>query len=47
MIDAYFDASRRRGTVLGDYTLGPRGRIAPARFEAFRVRGGRTEYLEP
>jgi len=47
VIDAYFDTGRRRGTVLGDYTLGPRGRIAPARFEAFRVRGGRAEYLEP
>ena len=45
VIDAYFDAAQRRGTVLGDYTLGPRGRIAPARFTAFRVRGGRAEYL--
>ena len=45
VIDAYFDAAQRRDTVLGDYALGPRGRIAPARFTAFRVRGGRAEYL--
>ena len=45
VIDAYFAAAERRGTVLGDYALGPRGQIAPARFDAFRVRGGRAEYL--
>ena len=45
VIDAYFAAAERRGTVLGDYALGPRGQIAPARFTAFRVRGGRAEYL--
>ena len=45
VIDAYFAAAERRGTVLGDYELGPRGRISPARFTAFRVRGGRAEYL--
>jgi hypothetical protein len=45
VIDAYFAAAERRDTVLGSYVLGPRGRIAPARFTAFRVRGGRTEYL--
>jgi branched-chain amino acid transport system substrate-binding protein len=45
VIDAYFDAGERRGTVLGDYTIGPRGQLSPARFEAFRVRGGRAEYL--
>ena len=46
VIDAYFAAAERRGTVLGDYALGPRGQIAPARFTAFRVRGGRAEYLQ-
>ena len=45
VIDAYFDAAERTGTVLGDYRIGPRGQLAPARFTAFRVRGGRTEYL--
>ena len=45
VIDAYFAAAERRGTVLGDYALGPRGQIAPARFTAFRVRGGRAEYV--
>ncbi len=45
VIDAYFAAAERRGTVLGDYALGPRGQIAPARFEAFRMRGSRAEYL--
>ena len=45
VIDAYFDAGERRDTVLGSYALGPRGQIAPARFTAFRVRGGRAEYL--
>jgi ABC-type branched-subunit amino acid transport system substrate-binding protein len=45
VIDAYFAAGERRGTLLGDYELGPRGQIAPARFTAFRVRGGRAEYL--
>ncbi len=45
VIDAYFAAAERRGTVLGDYTLGPRGQVTPARFEAFRLRGGRAEYL--
>ena len=46
VIDAYFAAAERRGTVLGDYALGPRGRIAPARFTAFRLRDGRAEYLK-
>jgi hypothetical protein len=46
VIDAYFAAAERRGTVLGDYTLGPRGLIAPARFTAFRLRDGRAEYLK-
>ena len=45
VIDAYFAASERRGTVLGDYALGPRGLVEPARFTAFRLRGGRAEYL--
>ena len=45
VIAAYFAAAERRGTVLGDYVLGPRGKISPARFTAFRVRGGRAEYL--
>ena len=45
VLDAYFAAAERRGTVLGDYALGPRGQVAPARFTAFRVRGGRAEYL--
>ena len=46
VLDAYFAATERRGTVLGDYALGPRGQVAPARFTAFRVRGGRAEYLK-
>ena len=33
------------GTVLGDYRIGPRGQLEPARFTAHRVRGGRAEYL--
>jgi len=45
VIDAYFAAARRRGTVLGDYAIGPRGQIAPARFTAFRPRGDGAEYL--
>jgi hypothetical protein len=45
VIDAYFDAAERTGTVLGDYAIGPRGQLEPARFTAFRVRGGRAEYL--
>ena len=45
VIDAYFRAAERTGTVLGDYRIGPRGQVAPARFTAFRVRGGRAEYL--
>jgi len=45
VIDEYFAASPRRGTVLGDYALGPRGQVAPARFTAFRLRPGGAEYL--
>ncbi len=45
VLDAYFAASERRGTVLGDYTVQPRGQVEPARFTAFRVRGGRADYL--
>ena len=45
VIDAYFAAAERRGTVLGDYALGPRGQIAPARFTAFRLRRGGADYL--
>jgi ABC-type branched-subunit amino acid transport system substrate-binding protein len=45
VIDAYFAAAERRDTVLGDYAIGPRGQITPSRFTAFRMRGGRAEYL--
>lgn len=45
VIDAYFDATVRRDTVLGTYGIGPRGQVEPARFTAFRVRGGRPEYV--
>jgi ABC-type branched-subunit amino acid transport system substrate-binding protein len=45
VIDGYFDAAEHRGTVLGDYDVSPRGQISPARFVAFRMRGGRAEYL--
>jgi ABC-type branched-subunit amino acid transport system substrate-binding protein len=45
VIDAYFDAAVRTGTVLGDYAVGPRGQLEPARFTAFRERGGRAEYV--
>jgi ABC-type branched-subunit amino acid transport system substrate-binding protein len=45
VIDAYFDAAEHTGTVLGDYRIGPRGQVAPARFTAFRVRAGRAEYV--
>ena len=45
VIDAYFDAADHTGTVLGDYRIGPRGQLEPARFTAFRVRGVRAEYL--
>jgi ABC-type branched-subunit amino acid transport system substrate-binding protein len=45
VIDAYFAAAERTGTVLGDYRIAARGQISPARFTAFRVRGGRAEYL--
>ena len=45
VIDTYFGAGERRGTVLGDYTVGARGQLMPARFTAFRVRGGGAEYL--
>jgi ABC-type branched-subunit amino acid transport system substrate-binding protein len=45
VIDAYFDAAERGGTVLGDYEISPRGQLEPARFTAFRVRGGRAEYI--
>jgi ABC-type branched-subunit amino acid transport system substrate-binding protein len=45
VIDAYFAEPERSGTVLGDYAIDPRGQITPARFTAFRVRGGRAEYV--
>jgi len=45
VIDAYFGAAEHRGTVLGDYEIGPGGQLSPARFAAFRVRGDRAEYL--
>jgi hypothetical protein len=45
VIDAYFAASERRGTVLGDYAISPRGQLSPSRFTAFRVRGDRAGYL--
>ena len=45
VIDAYFAAAERRGTVLGDYEAGPRGQLSPARFTAFRLRDGRAAYL--
>ncbi len=45
VIDAYFAAAERSGTVLGDYRIAPRGQLSPARFTAFRVRGDRAEYL--
>jgi ABC-type branched-subunit amino acid transport system substrate-binding protein len=45
VIDAYFAAAEHSGTVLGDYRIGPRGQLEPARFTAHRVRGGRAEYL--
>ncbi|HET8950873.1 MAG TPA: hypothetical protein VFN44_10190 [Solirubrobacteraceae bacterium] len=45
VIDAYFEAGERRGTVLGDYAISPRGQLSPARFTAFRMRDGRAEYL--
>jgi len=45
VIDTYFGAGERRGTVLGDYEVGPRGQLEPARFVAFRVRGERPEYV--
>ena len=47
VIDAYFASSRRRGTVLGDYVIRPRGQMAPARFTAFRLREGRSAVYLP
>ena len=31
--------------MFGDYEIGPRGQLAPARFTAFRVRGGRADSI--
>jgi len=45
VIDAYLDPAPRRSTLLGDYAIGADGRVEPARFTAFRLTGGRREYL--
>ena len=45
VIDAYFRPGVRRGGLLGDMRVAADGSRAPARFTAFRVRGGRSGYL--
>lgn len=46
VIDAYFRPGVRRGGLLGDRRVAADGSREPAKFTAFRLRGGRPEYLK-
>jgi branched-chain amino acid transport system substrate-binding protein len=45
VIDAYFRSGPRRDGLLGDTRVARDGSAEPARFTAFRLRGGRADYL--
>ena len=42
-----FFSGRPRETVVGSLTVLGSGEVSPARFSAFRVSGGRREYVSP